>query len=50
MSKLIEVKNLKKWFYVGKVVAGKREALRAVDGVSFFINNKEVLGLVGESG
>ena len=50
MNKLIEVKNLKKWFYVGKVVAGKREALRAVDGVSFFINNKEVLGLVGESG
>jgi peptide/nickel transport system ATP-binding protein/oligopeptide transport system ATP-binding protein len=50
MSKLIEVKNLKKWFYVGKVVAGKREALRAVDGVSFFINNKEVMGLVGESG
>jgi peptide/nickel transport system ATP-binding protein/oligopeptide transport system ATP-binding protein len=50
MNKLIEVKNLKKWFYVGKVVAGKREALRAVDGLSFFINNREVMGLVGESG
>jgi oligopeptide/dipeptide ABC transporter ATP-binding protein len=50
MSKLIEVKNLRKWFYVGKIVAGKREALRAVDGVSFFINNREVMGLVGESG
>jgi len=37
MSKLIEVKNLRKWFYVGKIVAGKREALRAVDGVSFLL-------------
>jgi oligopeptide/dipeptide ABC transporter ATP-binding protein len=50
MNKLIEVKNLKKWFYVGKVIAGKREALRAVDDISFYINSKEVLGLVGESG
>jgi len=49
-KKLIEVKNLKKWFYIGKSIAGKREALRAVDDVSFFINHKEVLGLVGESG
>ena len=50
MKKLIEVKDLKKWFYVGKNGAGKRKALRAVDGVSFFINNREVMGLVGESG
>lgn len=50
MKKLIEVRNLKKWFYVGKAVAGKRKALRAVDGVSFFIHDREVLGLVGESG
>jgi len=50
MKKLIEVRNLKKWFYVGKAVAGKRKALRAVDGVSFFIQDREVLGLVGESG
>jgi oligopeptide/dipeptide ABC transporter ATP-binding protein len=50
MNKMIEVKNLKKWFYVGKVVAGKREACRAVDDVSFYVNQKEVLGLVGESG
>ncbi len=50
MNKLIEIKNLKKFFYVGKVIAGKRETLRAVDDISFFINRKEVLGLVGESG
>ncbi len=50
MNKLIEVKDLKKWFYVGKSVAGRRDALRAVDGVSFSINNREVMGLVGESG
>ncbi len=50
MNKLIEVKNLRKWFQVGKGLSGKREVLRAVDDISFFINRKEVLGLVGESG
>ncbi|HXL02285.1 MAG TPA: ABC transporter ATP-binding protein [Candidatus Atribacteria bacterium] len=50
MDKLIEVKNLKKWFPIGKDVAGKKAILKAVDDVSFFINRKEVLGLVGESG
>ena len=50
MNKLIEVKNLKKWFPIEKDITGKREILRAVDGISFFINRKEVLGLVGESG
>lgn len=47
MSKevLLEVKNLKKYFNIGK---GK--TLRAVDNVSFTINKGETLGLVGESG
>ncbi|MDY3208380.1 ATP-binding cassette domain-containing protein, partial [Clostridium baratii] len=47
MSKevLLEVKNLKKYFNVGK---GK--TLKAVDNVSFTINKGETLGLVGESG
>ncbi|MDO5039373.1 ABC transporter ATP-binding protein [Clostridium sp.] len=47
MSKevLLEVKDLKKYFNVGK---GK--TLKAVDGVSFTINKGETLGLVGESG
>ncbi len=44
-KKLIEVKNLKKYFQV----SGKR-TLKAVDDVSFFIREGETLGLVGESG
>jgi peptide/nickel transport system ATP-binding protein/oligopeptide transport system ATP-binding protein len=50
MGKLIEVKNLKKWFWTGSGGPGKKEAVKAVDDVSFHINKKEVLGLVGESG
>jgi oligopeptide transport system ATP-binding protein len=44
-KKLIEVKNLKKYFKVGK-----NSVLKAVDDVSFFIRKGETLGLVGESG
>lgn len=43
-EKLIEVKNLKKYFDV------KDKVLKAVDDVSFVINKGETLGLVGESG
>ena len=42
---LIEVKDLKKYFQVGK-----HETLKAVDGVNFKIYKGETLGLVGESG
>ncbi len=42
---LIEVKNLKKYFKVGK-----NATLKAVDDVSFNIRKGETLGLVGESG
>ncbi|SHK22705.1 oligopeptide transport system ATP-binding protein [Hathewaya proteolytica DSM 3090] len=42
---LIEVKNLKKYFKVGK-----NAILKAVDDVSFSIKRGETLGLVGESG
>ena len=42
---LIEVKNLKKYFNVGK-----GQILKAVDDLSFTINKGETLGLVGESG
>jgi oligopeptide transport system ATP-binding protein len=42
---LIEVKNLKKYFKVGK-----NATLKAVDDVSFVIKKGETLGLVGESG
>ena len=50
MEKLVEVKNLKKWFWMGKSPLGKKEAVRAVDDVSFYVKKKEVLGVVGESG
>lgn len=42
---LLEVKNLKKHFHLGK-----NEVLKAVDGVSFQINRGETFGIVGESG
>lgn len=41
----IEVKNLKKYFQVGR-----KATLKAVDDVSFVIKKGETLGLVGESG
>ena len=48
---LLEVKNLKKYFPIKKGffkrVVGQ---VKAVDDVSFFINEGETLGLVGESG
>ncbi|MBQ5813388.1 MAG: ATP-binding cassette domain-containing protein [Clostridia bacterium] len=44
-EKILEVQNLCKYFPVGK-----KQTLKAVDNVSFFINKGETLGLVGESG
>ncbi len=42
---LLEVKNLKKYFSLGKDII-----LKAVDDVSFQINKGETFGIVGESG
>ena len=46
---LVEVKNLKQYFPI-KVGFFKTVPLKAVDDVSFTVNEGETLGLVGESG
>jgi oligopeptide transport system ATP-binding protein len=48
---LVEVENLKMHFPIKGGVLGKQVGeVKAVDGISFFINKGETLGLVGESG
>ena len=46
---LIEVKNLKQYFNINMGLF-RSKPLKAVDGVSFYVNRGETLGLVGESG
>jgi oligopeptide transport system ATP-binding protein len=52
LDRLVEVSNLKKHFPIRRGILIQRQigAVQAVDGVSFFINRGETLGLVGESG
>tara|TARA_B100001123_G_scaffold440285_1_gene578997 strand:- start:611 stop:1630 length:1020 start_codon:yes stop_codon:yes gene_type:complete len=51
MGNLVDVKNLKVHFPVyGGVLSKKVATVKAVDGISFSIGEKETIGLVGESG
>lgn len=51
MKPLLEVKNLKKHFPISEGLFNrKKAAFKAVDGLSFSVNQGETLGLVGESG
>lgn len=45
MENLLEVRNLKKHFHLGKGAT-----LKAVDGISFTVKRGETFGIVGESG
>jgi oligopeptide/dipeptide ABC transporter ATP-binding protein len=47
---LLQVRNLKKYFFKEKLFSSDKEPIRAVDGISFSIRKGETLGLVGESG
>jgi peptide/nickel transport system ATP-binding protein len=53
MEELLKVDNLKKYFPVNMGSISHRRKivdLKAVDGVSFYLNQQETLALVGESG
>lgn len=52
---IMKVTNLKKWFpvrlgFFETIFSRKGRYVKAVDGISFEINKKEIYGLVGESG
>lgn len=47
---LLEVSSLTTWFPLGKAWAGKREWVRALNGVDLTLARGEVLAVVGESG
>jgi len=50
MEKILEIKNLKKYFPLGKSFFGNRKILKAVDNVSLDLYRGETLGIIGESG
>jgi peptide/nickel transport system ATP-binding protein len=55
MDKLLEIRNLIKYFpldkgFLAQLFAKEKRVVHAVDNISFFIREGEVLGLAGESG
>ncbi|MEA1883081.1 MAG: ABC transporter ATP-binding protein [Thermotogota bacterium] len=51
MMKILEVKQLKKYFFAGKAsFLGEKKWIPAVDDINFDLKNGETLGLAGESG
>jgi len=51
---IIKIENLQKWFPIRRTITqilkGKHVWAKAVDGITFSINQGEIFGLVGESG
>ncbi len=47
---LLQVRDLKKYFFRERIFSSDKKPIRAVDGISFSIRKGETLGLVGESG
>ena len=47
---LLQVRDLKKYFYRERLFSSDKKPIRAVDGISFVLRRGETLGLVGESG
>jgi peptide/nickel transport system ATP-binding protein len=47
---ILRVRDLKKYFEISSLLGRSRAFVKAVDGVSFEIGDKEVFSLIGESG
>ena len=51
---ILKVENLKEWFSIKRTISqilkGEQTWVKAVDGITFNINQGEIFGLVGESG